>query len=155
MKTEQKSNKIGYIYFIVILGYIVREKNQMPQGFIIVHPYFKYDINWSWFGRKISTIYSYTGVKNNLNWNYISYLNQEENKKLLHVHLQCGIFWYRSKCKLKSLWFSFWLITLPCLHEFFLDGVLLAQIFFWKNFPCRNFFLGIVTPLTGFLMVRP
>ena len=41
MKTERKSNKIGYIYFIVILGYIVGQKNQMPQGFIIVHPYFK------------------------------------------------------------------------------------------------------------------
>ena len=41
MKTERKSNKIVYIYFIVILGYIVGQKNQMPQGFIIVHPYFK------------------------------------------------------------------------------------------------------------------
>ena len=41
MKTERKSNKIGYIYFIIILGYIVGEKNQMPQGFIIVCPYFK------------------------------------------------------------------------------------------------------------------
>ena len=41
MKTERKSNKIGYIYFIIILGYIVGEKNQMLQGFIIVCPYFK------------------------------------------------------------------------------------------------------------------
>ena len=45
MKTERKSNKIGYIYFIVILGYIVGEKNRMNQGFIIVHPYFKKHID--------------------------------------------------------------------------------------------------------------
>ena len=95
MKTERKSNKIGYIYLIVILEYIVGEKKQMPRGFIIVHPYFKQHMDDAFLlyvlhklvvTCKISTIYSYTGVKN------ISYLNQEESKTLLHVHLQCGIF---------------------------------------------------------------
>ena len=42
-----------------------------------------------------------------------------------------------------------YLTCLTLLARIFLDGVLLARIFFWKNFPCRNFFLGIVTPLPG------
>ena len=45
MKAEPKNNKIGYIYFSVILGYIVGKKNQIPQEFIIVHPYFKQHID--------------------------------------------------------------------------------------------------------------
>ena len=54
------------------------------------------------------------------------------------------------------------------LQEFFpkwkvycLDGVLLARVFFWKNFPCRNFFPWwgggevIVTPPPGISNGRP